>query len=182
MLVRKLASAAAAASICAAAVFGVAAPVNAQEYPPAGDVAISDTTVVAGQTVTVTAPAGSFEPETTVTVTVPDLGVSGTTTAAADGGATFTFEVPDGAQPGVFEVVLTGAGGETVTVPFEVVAAAGPAPVQADDEQDQGSALPRTGADDVIPLTIAGVSLVALGGGLVVAARRRRDALPAGVA
>lgn len=177
MPVRKLASAVAAASLAGVAVLGVAAPAAAQEYPPAPAPAISDATVVAGQTVTVVAPPGTFTPDTTVTVTVPGLDISGTVDAAADGGAAFDFVVPADAQPGNYEVVFA-ADGQTVTVPFAVVEAAG-APAEQDT---QGSALPRTGSDTVIPLTLAGVGLVAVGGGLVLSARRRRSAIPASLA
>lgn len=184
MTARTLASAVAAAALAGAAVLGTAAPVTAQEYPPAQGGVISDTTVVAGQTVTVTVAPGTFAPAATVDVTVPGLGVSGTTEAAADGGAQFSFEVPAGAQTGSYEVVFA-SGGTTVAVPFEVVAtpAAAPAPEQADqDEVAQGSVLPRTGADQLLPLTIGGVVLVVVGGGIVVAARRRRDTLPGSLA
>lgn len=180
MTARTLASALAAAALAGAAVLGTAAPATAQEYPPAQEGVISDSTVVAGQTVTVEVGPGTFAPEITVTVTVPGLDVSGTTESAADGGAEFSFTVPSDAPTGTFEVVFTG-GGTTVAVPFEVVGAAA-APVQEVDQVEQGSALPRTGADQVIPLTIGGVVLVAVGGGMVVAARRRRDTLPTSLA
>jgi LPXTG-motif cell wall-anchored protein len=43
--------------------------------------------------------------------------------------------------------------------------------------------LPRTGADQLVPLTITGVALVGIGAGIVVASRRRREtSMPSGLA
>lgn len=185
MTSRKLASAAAAASLAGVAVLGMGAPAVAQTYPPvATPPSISDATVVAGQRVTVNSGAGSFDANSVVTVAV--LGFSATVTADSTGNASFTFTVPADARPGRTEVTFTGvlAGQtKTVVVPFTVVAAAAAGPGRGQAPDRRGTALPRTGADQLVPLTIGGVALVGIGTGIVVVARRRRETImPAGLA
>ena len=154
---------------------GMSAPVAAQDYPPASGATISDTTVLPGQQVTVVTAPGSFAPGTTVTVTVPGTSVSGTAVVGANGSASFTFTLPLGTAPGAYSVVFTG-GGSTASVAFTVVA-----PVTAGGGGGQGN-LPRTGSDQLVPLTITGLVLVGVGGGIVIASRRRRESLPGGLA
>jgi hypothetical protein len=182
---RKLTSAAAAVSLAGAAVLGLAAatPALAQEanspYVNTGDVPrITDSTPVPGQRVTVDSGDGAFPQGTVVTVTVSGTNISGTETAGADGSVEFTFQSPN--QPGRYDVVFA-AGGQTVTVPFTVVAAAAGGPGRGQGTGGN-SALPFTGTDAIVPLTITGVTLVGIGGGIVVAARRRREDMPGGVA
>jgi hypothetical protein len=125
--------------------------------------------------------------------TAGDVVLSGTETANADGSVDFTLNAPS--EPGRYDVVFAGAG-RTVTVPFTVVAAAaaGPGNGQGADGNGAGGnggggngaranrALPFTGTDAIVPLTITGVTLVGVGGGIVVASRRRREDMPRGVA
>jgi len=129
-----------------------------------------------------------------VNVTIPRTSVAGTVTADNTGNGRFTFTLPQGTPPGRYAVVFVGprsgiavgrfgmaAGGtmNTVEVPFTVVSAAAAGPGQG----QRSSALPTTGSDQMIPLTITGVALVGIGAGIVVAAgRRRQSSMPQGLA
>lgn len=182
MTSRKLASAAAAASLVGVAVLGMSAPAIAQDYPPASGstpAAITDSTVVPGQTVTANSGSGSFVAGSSVEVRV--LGVSTTRTADASGNVSVSFKVPDNTRPGRFSVVFSNSTNR-VEVPFTVVAAAASGPGQGQQPNRLGG-LPRTGADQLVPLTITGVALVGIGAGIVVASRRRREtSMPSGLA
>ncbi|MBW3648184.1 MAG: LPXTG cell wall anchor domain-containing protein [Actinobacteria bacterium] len=179
MTSRKLLSAAAAASLAGVAVLGLGTPAFAQDYPPADSpAAISDSTVVPGQTVTANSGSGSFVAGSSVDVMV--LGVSTTRTADASGNVSVTFRVPENTPPGDFSVVFSNDTNR-VEVPFTVVAAAAAGPGQGQGQT--GIGLPLTGADQIVPLTITGVALVGIGAGIVVASRRRREtSMPAGLA
>ncbi len=171
MTPRTLASAAAALSLAGAAMLGMSAPAVAQDYPPAQPASISDETVVLGQTVTANSGAGSCPTDSTAQVTVFDD--TSAAPVAANGNASTTFTVPGDARPGRNEVVFTCAGNRIV-IPFTVVAAQAANPGRGQ--------LPQTGSDQLVPLTIAGVALVGIGAGIVVASRRRRETMPGGLA
>ena len=180
MTSRKLASAAAAASLAGAAVLGMAAPASAQTPPcyPNCTAAINDSTLAPGQSAQVTSGNATFAPGTSVSVTVPGTNISGTVVADARGNATFNFTVPAGTRPGRLEVVFT-AGSTVVRVPFTVVAAAA---AQGQATSASARDLPRTGTDQMVPLAISGLALVGVGAGIVVASRRRREDMPVGIA
>ena len=182
MNTHKISSAAAALGLAGLALLGTATGASAAPadcaYGQTCTVAISDSTPQRGQRVTVTAGPGSFTPGATVTVTY--FNQTATTTAAADGSASFTFTVPDGARPGRKSVVFR-SGGVTVRVPFTVVpgtAVASPGTVV------RGSGTPATGASstgglphtgsDVVGLSVAGLVLVGGGAGVVAVSRRRK--------
>ena len=181
MSFRKLASASAAASVAGVAVLGMSAPANAQAYPPASTPAsVSDSTVVLGQVFTLNSGNG-FCPRGTVQVTV-----FGTTDAAdaidGNGNASESATVPNNTAPGPQTATFRCSSGNTVAVAFDVVAAAVATPVQV-QQPNRGGGLPRTGADQIVPLTITGVALVGIGAGIVVASRRRREtSMPSGLA
>ena len=177
MTMHKMSSVAAAVGLAGLAVLGTAASASAAPSPESCaygmtcQVSVSDSTVVRGQSVTASTGAGAFAPGSTVTVKV--LGSTYTVTAASDGSASITFTVPDHAKPGTRHAVFTG-GGATVRVAFEIVAGSVEAVVVAEDEAvTGGSALPFTGSDDVVALSVAGLTLVGAGAGFVVVARRR---------
>ena len=179
MTTRTLTSTAAAVALAGAAVLGMSAPAAAQQYPPRSGATISDSTVVPGQKVTAVTAPGSFVPGTTVTVTIPGTSVTGTAVVGANGSASFTFTLPRGTAAGRYSVVFSG-GGRTASVAFTAVAAAAAGPGNGQGN-GQGN-LPRTGSDQLVPLTITGLVLVGVGGGIVVASRRRRESLPGGLA
>lgn len=182
MTSRQLASAAAAASLAGVAVLGLSAPASAQVYPPAsGAGTISDTTVVPGQTVKVNSGSGTFTPGTGVAVAITCADVTGTVTADGTGNAPFTFTPPAGTPAGPCTVVFTGTNGRAaakVSVPFTIVL-----PVAGGGGPVAGGGLPRTGSDQIVPLTITGIALVGVGASSIVAARRRRETqTPGGLA
>jgi LPXTG-motif cell wall-anchored protein len=169
----------AAVALTGLSLFGMAAPASGSASDSGGSV--SDSTVTTDQVLTATTPADSFAAGTPVEVGVESRYQRvGQTTAAANGSAQFTFNVPDNLAPGQHNVIFTGAGPNgapnTVRIPFTVVresgAGAGSGPSTA------GTALPLTGRDDLIPLAAAGAGLVVVGAGTVVVARRRRSAGP----
>lgn len=187
MTTRKLASAVAAATLAGASVVGMAAPALAQSLTPVTR-GVSDSNITAGETVTVNTGSGSFVPGSTVTVTIPGLGISGSVVVDGLGNARFQFTVPAGTRPGTFSVNFVGAPAP-VSVPFTVVASAAAGSGSGSTgsgagtgSRAAGSSLPRTGADQMVPLAISGLALVGVGGGIVVASRRRREDLPGGIA
>ena len=183
MTSRTLASAVAAASLAGASVVGMAAPAFAQSNTPVTR-GVSDSSITAGETVTVNSGSGSFVPGSTVTVTIPGLGISGSVVVDGLGNARFQFTVPAGTAPGNFSVNFAGAPAP-VSVPFTVVASAAAGSGSGSTgtgARASGASLPRTGADQMVPLAISGLALVGVGAGIVVASRRRREDLPGGIA
>jgi len=97
----------------------------------------------------------------------------GSFTVNADGAAVVSFTVPNNLSNGRHDVVFLGTkNGQPVEVrvPFTVSGTAGAAGAGGRSGQ-----LPRTGADQLVPLALSGAALVALGAGVVVVARRRRE-------
>lgn len=192
MTSRKLASAVAAASLAGASVVGMAAPALAQTGSTTPVTrGVSDSSITAGETITVNTGSGSFVPGSTVTVTIPGLGISGSVVVDGLGNARFQFKVPAGTAPGNFSVNFAGAPAP-VSVPFTVVASAAAGSGTGSTgsgstgtgtaARASGTSLPRTGADQMVPLAISGLALVGIGAGIVVASRRRREDLPGGIA
>ncbi len=191
MTSRKLTSAVAAASLAGASVVGMAAPALAQSNTPVTR-GVSDSSITAGETITVNTGSGSFLPGQNISVSIPGLGITGAVRSDGLGNASFTFKVPAGTAPGTFQVVFSGppASGVTnpVSVPFTVVASSGSGSGSSSGSgsgttaRTSGSSLPRTGADQMVPLAITGLALVGVGAGIVVASRRRREDLPGGIA
>jgi len=198
MTSRKLASAVAAATLAGGAVLGMSTPASAQTYPPGTTQrGISDSTVKANQDVTANTGSGACNPGSDVAVTIP--GFEGTEIVQADatGNATIDFFIEEGATPGNYEVVFTcvlGADTNTVRVPFTLVADSdgggdtdgsgtpGTGTGGTGGTTGGGSSLPRTGADQMVPLAITGIALVGAGAGIVVASRRRREDMPVAIA
>lgn len=175
----RFSSALAAASLAGVAVVGMSAPALAQTASGPGTTSpgASDDTVVLNQTFTLTTgdnecPAGA---PTAVAIRGNGFSDSRNTTADNTGTATITYQVPGSARTGSASATFT-CGANTIVVPFSVVASS------AAGTTTRSGSLPRTGADNLVPIGIAGAVLVAVGAGTVAAARRRRDALPAGTA
>jgi hypothetical protein len=107
-----------------------------------------------------------FKPKEVVTVTLHSTPQTvGTFTADANGTVTVEFTVPAGTPTGEHTLVYEGSMGTYFQESFTVAAAAGTSNASA-------SSLAYTGADVALPLGL-GVGALALGGGLVFAARRR---------
>lgn len=203
----RLTASAAAATLAGAAMLALSAPALAQTYNETTPAGASDDTVVLNQSFTLTTGEGKCDPQAPTGVDIEGNGFSEArvTTADGNGEASIEFTVPQSAEPGpaaaAFSCPLNGDI-NTVVVPFTVVASASPTPAggtsggsrtdgsagRSADGTAGGSAggsggqLPRTGADDVVAISLAGTALVALGAGLVVVARRRRESTPAGLA
>ena len=168
-----------AATLCAA-VLG-AHPAGAQtssgscstagtQYPPQDcTVVANDTEVRPGEPITLSGrcPAGATSVSFRLVPGDTDLG---TAQPAADGSYTKQVTIPSGTGPGSYEIQARCEGvlgnGVVRSVAITVVAAAA----------QQSATLPRTGSDVTMPLTAAGIGLIALGGLAVVAVRRRRAA------
>lgn len=104
----------------------------------------------------------------------------GTFVANDIGVASGTFTVPKNASSGQHNFVLIGESGRQVSIPVTVSRtgeAGGGVGAGSNAGTGTPSSLPFTGSGDLIPLTIVGVGMVALGAGVVVAARRRRSEL-----
>jgi LPXTG-motif cell wall-anchored protein len=156
---------------------------GAQQYPPEPFfLAVSDSTVVPGQTITVT---GHETPgATSVTFTFFSVAQSlGSTTPDANGDFSASVTIPSDATLGNHTITGTDNTGREVSASVTVVAAG-----EGDDDDEavaaapgaaapgaEAGALPRTG-DDSLPLLRVGALLLALGGVLVLLTRRRREA------
>jgi hypothetical protein len=152
-----------------------ATPAVAQQYPPEPNlVMLSDTNVVSGQSVTIT--AGSFLEGATVSFTFESDPVAlGTATAESDGVATLTALIPTNASPGQHTIT---ASGDSVNGPLVVSATL---TVSADGTEAPAAAnaaeLPPTGVGDATTIAAVGAVIVlTLGAVLVLVARRRRYA------
>jgi LPXTG-motif cell wall-anchored protein len=186
----RLAAATAATSLAALALLGMGAPASAQSYDDQTSPGASDETVVLNQTFTITTGDGECDPGTAVAVAIRGNNFSDdeTTTADSDGTATIEYTVPPEAEEGdataTFTCLLDGET-NTIVVAFTVVASdsddGGTNGGQDSDDSGTG-ALPRTGSDNLVALSAGGAALVALGAGMVMVARRRREGVPGSMA
>jgi len=172
------------AILAVAAAFLLSGTASAQSYVGGQPTAsASATTVVEGNSLTVT--GSGLTPGDQVTATVTPGGTSlGTKTVGVNGVVSFTFSTA-GFGPGNFTVRLTSPLGVSLSVPFTVVSAspAGFASGSGGFVAGSGgsasgsgsSGLAFTGAAAVIPISIAGLALVGLGAGAVIVSRRRQS-------
>ena len=161
-------AAAAAAVGIVVLVSGVA---GAQPYVPALTIAINDSTVVVGQTVTVT--TTGWVPNTSVSHQLnPPLG---TTVADASGVAVLTTQIPN-VSLGAHQVCATGtaAGGDPRTPRDDTICTAITVGQPAAPPSG-GAGLPKTGSSNTVPLAQIGVVLVVAGGLTVLGARKARS-------
>jgi LPXTG-motif cell wall-anchored protein len=162
--------------LLAAALALVAAPgvAQAQGYEDDGDfIAVSDTTVVAGGTITISGCCFVGDVVIDIFSTPQRLG---TATANADGVFTATVTIPTDIAPGEHTITATGQnadGSGTLVLRFPItILGAGAA---TDGVRAGTGTLPRTGADS-FPLAQAGLALVLVGAGAVFSVRNRRNA------
>jgi len=152
-----------------AAVCTSGAPSATTAYPPSQCSATASANVVApGGSVTV---AGSgFTPGHTVVVTLFPGGIRlGSATVSASGHVSVLVHLPSGLASGTYKIsIFDPATGRQLLVQITVRPSGAGGGTMA-------SALPRTGADGLVPLAAGGVALVIGAGGAVVLARRRRD-------
>lgn len=143
-------------------------PALAQDYPPdAPSVAVSDTTVVAGETITVS--SSGWLPGSDVTVTfLTTSEVLGTAEVGADGAFQTRVTIPSDASPGVHTLRVTGTGadGEPASVDIRITVEA------------VAAALPVTGLNLTVG-TVLSTVLIAAGVTALLISRRRRTSAPA---
>lgn len=171
-----------AAAMAAALVVG-AAPAGAQEYPPANDyLTIDDVTPTPGQTVTIT--SGTYVEGGTVTVTITSeptqLGVA---TVDANGAVTLKAAIPAALELGTHTITAAGTSpdgplSQSITITVVAAGEAGGSTIEAGAATEGGGAaggsLPQTGSNSTMPLARAAALLLAIGGVLTLATRRRR--------
>lgn len=153
----------------------LAAPASAQYQPGVAGLTLTNANGTSGASCdpggALTATAASFDPGSTVTFTFfSDPVVLGTATADAAGTATLQATWPAAASDGTHTVVASGTANGA---PFEVSSST----VCGATGGGSGT-LPRTGSDSAPLLQIA-IALVAAGGLLVLAARKRMAAVNA---
>jgi LPXTG-motif cell wall-anchored protein len=161
-----------AAALVLAATPGVA---QAQGYDGDGNfIAVSDTTVVAGGTVTIS--GCCFVGDVTIDILSTPRRL-GTATADGDGVFTATVTIPTDITPGEHTITATGqnadgSGTLVLRFPITVLGAGAADGVRAGTGT---GALPRTGAD-AFPLAQGGLALVLVGAAAVLSVRNRRNA------
>lgn len=177
------------AAAVASAALGFASPATAQApvctsngaYPPvftcAAGTSLSTTVInVNGVNVQVRVvfPAGTFQPGEPVTFVVrSEPQFVGTFNADAQGGLDTTITLPNDLEVGRHSIVATGQRSGTVArTTFQVVARGG---LGSTDAEAAGGSLTRTGSDSTLPLAVSGVTLVLLGGAMVLIARRSNN-------
>jgi hypothetical protein len=129
---------------------------------PGKSATLADSTVGAGDAMTVTVPAGTFTPEETVLAEVRSTPIPvGSAVADAAGGLSFRFALPSALPAGQHSVVLTGqTSGVQASAAFTLAT------------QAAGAALAETGFQPGI--LFGGTGMVVVGTLLLLAARRRQ--------
>lgn len=139
--------------------------------------------VVAGPSVTVSAPtvaqgspvtftASGFGTGGAVTFTVAsEIVTVGTVATGSDGGASVTWTVPAGFEPGTHTVTATGVNGSSAQAAFTVVAGAAAGPPASSVARPGADGLAWTGTS--VTIGVVAVVLVVVGIAFLVARRRR---------
>lgn len=137
----------------------------AQSYPDTPTLTVDQTVVPPCTTVVLT--GTGFLPNTLVTITVGGT-VIGTVTTDADGNYTFPYTISCSEVDGAVLTFTASDGTNVLSVSVTIEAA-------AVTTTTAGGTLPKTGASDTTALLVrVSVVLVAMGGILVLATRRRR--------
>lgn len=163
-----------------------ASAASAQQYQPVAAQILSDYTVVAGQTITVS--GFGCPPGSPVSTGFNTTGQA-STTASASGTYTLQFRIPSNAALGLHQIISTckaaGAGDRvTLTSTVRVVAAGtsgtgGVTTAPGATSTGSNGRLAFTGTNSVVPMLRLGLGLLAAGGLLLVVARKRHTATPA---
>lgn len=149
------------------------------QYPPGKcQLRLSQSVVAAGGSLQ--AAGAGFAPGSTVEVSLSGASLPLASTTA-DGGGAFSANlvIPASTKPGSHTVTASG-GAQVLSASLEVTPA-GSRPRAAagaggSNAQAAGQNLPRTGSSSPLPLALAGGTLLAMGMGAVVVARRRSAA------
>ena len=154
-------------ALCLAALLALAGPASAgEEYTPPPGIEVDNDTPEPGDSVTITGEGCEVGAE--VSITLDGVEVA-TATIGEDGTFSATFDVPADAEPGDYEVQVIGCGTEVLSSIITVGGAVTTTSIG-------GAALPQTGSSSTEPLVRTGAVLVAAGGVLVYAVRRRQQA------
>jgi hypothetical protein len=101
----------------------LAGPALAQSATEAEVCGVDDTTLVPGQTITVT--GSGYPPGSEVTITLSPGGIElGTATADDQGNFSETFVIPADLEPGAYTIACSRVGGETIGNDVTIVGAA----------------------------------------------------------
>jgi LPXTG-motif cell wall-anchored protein len=138
-------------------------------YPSTPFVTGSDSTVTPGEPVTVT--GHNLDPGSSATADLNSVTVAlGAKTVASDGTVSYTVTIPSNFS-GAHNITIHGlSNGLPVDLVFNFTVAAQTSP----GGSTGGGAIPRTGSDSTLPMTGAGIALLAAGAGAVYVSRRRR--------
>jgi hypothetical protein len=148
---------------------GLASPVAAAPYPPGTcSLAVSQSTVTAGTTVTVSTTncSSTYAPGASVDLIFTSDPVSlGTTTANGAGLISQAVTIPANAVNGAHTITATGAAaaGGTLTLSVGITVAS----------SGSSNGLAFTGGSDTLPLVFAAVAALTAGAALVIGSRRR---------
>lgn len=139
---------------------------GAQEYPPTATLTVNDPNPVCGETVEVR--GTGFAPNATVTISIGGHDV-GTAQTDAEGNFTFPYTLPDPCDSGE-QIIRATDGTTTLLVTISVSSTTVTTATTATGN------LPRTGSSDsTLRLAQIGILLVAFGGILLMATRKRRQ-------
>lgn len=147
------------------------------QYPPGKcELRLSQSVVAAGGSLQ--AAGAGFAPGSTVEVSLAGASVPLASTTADSGGAfSSNLVIPASTSPGSYTVTASG-GAQVLSASLEVTPAESRPGAGARDSnaQEAGQNLPRTGSSSPLPLALTGGTLLAVGMGAVVVARRRSGA------
>jgi hypothetical protein len=143
---------------------GLGLPAQAQ-YTPPGGITIDPPVVNPGETVTVSGDGCAAGVEVTISLGGSQVA---TVTTGEDGSFSASFEVPVGTTPGTYTVTAADCTVDVLSSTLTVQGA-----TTATNAAAAGTTLPRTGSGTTETLLRVGIVLVACGGLLAFAARRR---------
>jgi LPXTG-motif cell wall-anchored protein len=163
------------ALICAAGAM-LSAPASAQNYGGC-QAQLTPTTAAPGGSITV---SGSGAPASSAVSASLDAAVIGSGTADGAGNFSFSATVPATASGNETVTVTCGTSGTATAVLSVTTAQATTTTTAAATTTTVAAAgLPRTGSSDAMPMTVAGLAAVGLGGAALVVARRRSESASA---
>lgn len=144
---------------------GFGLPAHAGYTPDDAAISVSPSSVAAGGTATVSGTGCAADVD--VTITLGDS-TAATATTDEDGAFSASITVPSGAAAGPYTIEADGCSATVLSTTLTVTAAG-----TGGSGGTGGTTLPRTGSDSTETLLRVGVVLVAAGGLLAFAARRR---------
>jgi LPXTG-motif cell wall-anchored protein len=147
---------------------GFSLPAHAGYTPDDAAISVSPSSVAAGGTATVSGTGCAADVD--VTITLGDTEAA-TATTDEDGAFSASVTVPSGAAPGPYTIEADGCSATVLSTTLTVTAAG--TGTTGGTGGTGGTTLPQTGSDSTETLLRVGVVLVAAGGLLAFAARRR---------